>query len=220
MTPRAIDRFFRTLTQEFGEPATIIVTGAAAGSLWGHIRPSQDIDFGVQMGKVPPRPGRDKGGSTAWERFDAAVNRTVQRTGIQANYAEDLDRWSPITLLDYRRHTAPYRRFGKLSVRLLDPVHWSIGKMGRYFDFDVDDVVAVLRHTRVSAASAIRVWARASQASPRSTAVTQFRSRVEHFLRTYGQLIWGRGFDAEAALRRFQKAADIRVRRRPSGRVL
>ena len=201
MNPRAIDRFFDTLANEFGGPATLIVTGAAAGSLWGHIRPSQDIDFGLRLG------GHHRGG---WERFQAAVNRTVQRTGIQANYAEDIDRWSSITLLDYRRHTAPYRRFGKLNVRLLDPVYWSIGKLGRYFDLDVDDVVRVLKRKRVPADSTIRVWARALRKSPRSTAITQFRNQVEHFLRTYGKTIWGRSFDPEAAIRQFHRAAFTR----------
>ena len=200
MNPRAIDRFFRTLAREFGGPATIIVTGAAAGSLWGHIRPSQDIDFGVQL------VGNDP---ASWERFQAAVNRTVQRTGIQVNYAEDIDRWSSITLLDYRRHTLPYRRVGKLSVKLLDPVYWSIGKLGRYFDLDVDDVVTVLKRKKVPAASALRVWARALRASPRSTAITQFRSQIEHFLRTYGKTIWGRSFDPETAIQRFHRAAGI-----------
>ena len=202
MTPNAIDRFFSTLAREFGEPATIIVTGAAAGSLWGHIRPSRDIDFGLQLA------GNRRAG---WERFQAAVTRAVQRTGIQANYTEDLDRWSSITLLDYRRHTVPYRQFGMLRVRLLDPVYWSIGKLGRYFDLDVDDIVTVLRRRKVPASSALRVWGRALRASPRSTALAQFRDQVEHFLRTHGTAIWGRSFDLEAAIRRFHRAAGLRV---------
>lgn len=202
MNPRAIDRFFKTLAKEFAGSATIIVTGAAAGSLWGHIRPSQDIDFGVQLG------GKSRAG---WERFQAAVSRTVQRTGIQVNYAEDIDRWSSITLLDYRRHTVLYRRVGTLRIRLLDPVYWSIGKLGRYYGFDIDDVVTVLRRQKVPAASAITVWAKALRASPRSTAITQFRSQVEHFLQVYGKTVWGRSFDPEAAIRRFHRIAGIRA---------
>jgi len=198
MTPRAIDRWFRTLAQEFDGSATIIVTGAAAASLWGRVRPSQDIDFGIQLGSRSP---------AGWERFQKAVRRAVQRTGIQVNYAQDLDRWGSITLLDYRRHTLPYRRFGKLNVRLLDPLYWSIGKLGRYLGLDVDDVVKVLRRRRIPAASVIRVWARALRASPKSTALTQFRIQVEAFLRTYGRAIWGRRFDPEAALRQFHRAA-------------
>jgi len=201
MTPRAIDRWFRTLAQEFDGSATIIVTGAAAASLWGRVRPSQDIDFGIQLGSRSP---------AGWERFQEAVRRAVQRTGIQVNYAQDLDRWGSITLLDYRRHTLPYRQFGKLNVRLLDPLYWSIGKLGRYLGLDVDDVVKVLRRRRIPAASVIRVWARALRASPKSTALTQFRIQVEAFLRTYGRAIWGRRFDPEAAVRQFHRAAALR----------
>lgn len=202
MHPRAIDRFFRILDKEFDRRATMIVTGAAAGSLWGHVRPSRDIDFGIELA------GRNPQG---WEAFQAAVERTSRRTGIGVNYAEDIDRWGSISLLDYRRHTVPYRRFGKLSVRLLDPVYWSIGKLGRYFDLDVHDVVAVLRRTRVPALRLIRVWAKALRESPRSPAVFQFRLQVEHFLSAHGCAIWGRRFDARAAIEQFRRAAGIRA---------
>lgn len=202
MDPRTIDRFFRILAKEFGRRATVIVTGAAAGSLWGHVRPSRDIDFGVELlSRNPP----------AWDAFQTAVDRTSRQTGLQVNYAEDIDRWSSISLLDWRRHTVRYRRFGKLEVRLLDPVYWAIGKLGRYFDLDVHDVVAVLKRKRLPASRALRVWANALRASPRSPAVFQFRTQVEHFLRSYGRTIWGRRFDPEAAVRAFHRAAGIRA---------
>lgn len=205
MTPRTIERFFRILADEFGQQATILVTGAAAGSLWGHVRPSRDIDFGVQLTTPNPRK---------WEAFQVAVDRTVQRTGIQANYAEDIDRWSSVSLLDYRRHTVFYRRVGKLEVRVLDPVYWSIGKLGRYFDLDVHDVVAVLRRKQVPLRRLLVVLAKTLRASPRSTSVFQFRLQVEHFLRTHGRAVWGRRFDPEAAIRIFHRAAGIRVLQR------
>lgn len=200
MQSRVIDRFFRILAKEFDQPAVIIVTGAAAGSLWGHVRPSQDIDFGIQLASRA---------SGRWSAFQDAVGRAIQQTGIQVNYAEDIDRWSSISLLDYRRHTTPYRNFGKLRVRLLDPVYWSIGKVGRYFDLDVQDLVAVLRRQRLPVDQLLRVWAKALRASPHSTAVFQFRMQAEHFLRTYGRTIWGPRFDADAAVQRFHRAAGI-----------
>ena len=200
MTPRTIDRFLRILAKEFDRPATIIVTGAAAGSLWGHLRPSRDIDFGVELSRREPR---------AWETFHAAVDRTVQQTGIQVNYAEDIERWSSISLLDYRRHTLAYRRFGTLDVRLLDPVYWAIGKLGRYFDLDVHDLVAVLKRRRVPPRRLLRILAMALRASPRSTSVFQFPLQVEHFLRTYGRDVWGRTFNPERAVASFHRAAGI-----------
>jgi len=198
MSPRQIDRFFRVLAQELGEPARVILTGAAAGSLWGHVRPSVDIDFAIQpAGRGPAR----------WRRVEHAIERAVRRTGIRVNYAEDIDRWSSISLLDYRRRTRLYRRFGALQVRLMDPAYWSIGKVSRYLDPDVRDLVTVLRAQRVSAARLVRLWGRALRRSPRSLALTQFRRQAEHFLRAHGRAIWGTRFDAERALARFHEAA-------------
>ena len=206
MHSTVIDRFFRILAKEFDQPATVILTGAAAGSLLGHIRTSRDIDFAVRVA----RPGED-----TWERLASAIDRARQRVGIEVNYAEDIDRWSSVTLLDYRRHTTAYRRFGALQVQVLDPIYWAIGKLGRYLEIDVNDLVAVLRHHRVPAHRvpahrAVEVWGSALRSSPKSAALFQFRRQVEHFLRTYGKTVWGRAFDPEAAVRRFHRAAGIR----------
>ena len=194
MNPRQIDRFFHVLAQELPQPARVIVTGAAAGSLWGCVRPSLDIDFAIQL----VRRGRKD-----WSQVDAAVDRAVTLTGISANYAEDIDRWGLISLLDYRRRTTLYRKFSSLEVRLLDPAYWSIGKITRYLDPDVQDLVAVLTRRRVPVARLIRVWARALRASPPSTAQSHFRRQAEHFLRTYGRTIWGKRFDSDQAIRQF-----------------
>ena len=200
MTPRQIDRFFRTLATELNRPARIIVTGAAAGALWGTTRPSLDIDFAITLTRVRPAD---------WNVVEAAIARTVRLTGIQANYAEDIDRWGPVSLGAYRRHTQFYRRVGKLEVRLLDPAYWSIGKISRYLDPDVQDVVAAFKRREMSAQRVVRVWGGALSASPRSEALAQFRRQAEHFLTTYGRRIWGREFDAASAIRHFRRAAGL-----------
>lgn len=200
MTPRQIDRFFRVLAHELEAPALVIVTGAAAGSLFGHVRPSRDVDFAIRLAR---------GGQSHWDTLARAVDRTVQLTRIHAQYAEDIDRWGPISLLDYRRHTLPYRRFGNLQVRLLDPAYWSIGKISRYLDPDVHDLVDVLRRRRIPAGRLVRLWGRALRESPRSTACTRFRAQAEHFLRTFGRTIWGARFDPESAIGGFHRAAGV-----------
>lgn len=197
MNKRQIDRFFRVLARELDAPAQIVLTGAAAGSLWGQVRPSLDVDFAI----TPVRWGQRQ-----WARFEEAIQRASRLTGIQANYAEDIDRWGPITLLDWRHHTMPYRTFGTLRVRLLDPAYWSIGKLSRYLDPDVEDMVTVLKRQRMDPRRLIRLWARALRASPRSVACTQFRRQAEHFLRAYGRRIWGRQFDPERAVRHFSNS--------------
>ena len=200
MNPRQIDRFFRILDRELGKRARVILTGASAASLWGSVRPSQDIDFGIILTTA---------GRKDWVLLEEAVGRTVQLTGIQANYTEDIDRWGAITLLDYRRHTLPYKRFGRLDVRLLDPLYWTIGKLTRYLDPDVQDLVTVLKSQPISPDRLTRLWAQALRKSPRSDAGARFRRQVEHFLRTYGNLIWGAEFDASSHVDRFARAAGL-----------
>ena len=202
MTPQQIQRFFLTLAAEWPHAARVILTGAAAGSLLGRVRPSVDVDFAVRLSRRTPK---------AWSAFEVAVARTTAITGVHTNYAEDIDRWGVISLLDYARHTRPYRAFGKLEVLLLDPAYWSIGKLSRYLDPDVRDLVAVLHRQRVPVDRLIRLWAAALRKSPRSLASTQFVQQVEHFLRVHGRTIWGRTFDAEAAVRRFASACRPKV---------
>ena len=196
MSPRQIDRFFGLLARELDQPVTVILTGAAAGSLWGHVRPSRDIDFAI-------RPARR--GAIQWQRIEESIAHATQRSGVSVNYAEDIDRWGAISLMDYALHTQPYRRFGNVRVRLLDPAYWSIGKISRYLDPDVQDLVGVLSRHPVPAQRLLKIWARALRASPRSTTSTTFRRQAEHFLRTYGMRIWGKRFNAEHTIRTFQE---------------
>lgn len=202
MTRSQVDRFFRTLAREMQDRVTVILTGAAVAALLGRARASRDVDFAIR----PLR--RDR--SRSWEAIQSAVERTVRITGITADYAEDIDRWGPISLMGYRRHTRPYRRFGKVEVRLLEPAYWSIGKMSRCLVPDVRDMVGVFRRIKLPWREAVAVWARALRASPPSTARFQFRRQVEDFLRKYGRAAWGKGFDADEAMRSFRRAAGIR----------
>ena len=197
MNPTQIDRFFRTLADRLDEPATVILTGAAAGSLWGHVRPSLDIDFAIRPAKYSPR---------AWTRIEQAIAQASRLTGITANFAEDIDRWSAVTYLDYRAHTRLYRKFGRLDVRLLEPAYWSIGKITRYWESDTNDLAQVLARQRVAPTTLARLWARAIRASPRAPELTECRRHAEHFFLTFGTRIWGPSFQAERIIRQFHRA--------------
>ncbi len=202
MTPRRIERYLEILAKELGRPARAYLTGAAAAALWGRVRPSVDIDLGLELRGVGPG---------SWETIQHAVDRTTRLTGIPASVAADIDRWGMITLLDYRRSSRLFRRFGKLEVRLLHPVNWSIGKLTRCLDPDIFDVMAVFRHQAVPWTQAARTWGVALRASPASTSQFQFRRNVEAFFATRGRVVWGKAFDAEIAIHKFQKAAEIRT---------
>lgn len=195
MNEAQLQRFLHALARESDQPVRLIITGAAAAAVWGAARPSLDVDFAI----IPV--GRRK----EWALIEAAIARAVQRTGIPANFAQDIDRWGPVSLLDYQRHTVAYRRFGQLRVELLDPAYWTIGKISRYLDPDVRDLVSVLKRRHLAPDRLIRLWARALRASPRSDGLAQFRRQAEHFLRTYGRSVWGARFNPDDAVSRFNR---------------
>ena len=200
MNRRQIDQFFTAVDRQLQSPARVIVTGAAAGALWGHVRPSLDIDFAIHASQA----------KTTWADIEAAVEQAKQMTGVAANYAIDIDRWGAISLMDYRRHTHRYKVFGRLAVHLLDPAYWTIGKLTRYLQPDIEDIVAVLKRRRHACEPLVRLWGLALSKSPRSASCAQFRRQVEDFLGRHGRRVWGRAFDSAHAIRLFRDAAGYR----------
>lgn len=201
MTSREIDAFFQCLAKHVNRPVRIILTGAAAGAIWGRVRPSIDIDFAIEW----------RGGQGGWPAIEEALTRTQKLTGIPAQYAQDIDRWGQISLLDYKKHTSLYKRFGDVEVHTLDPAYWSIGKVARYLDPDIQDLADALSRKKIPVKRLVRVWGEAVKKSPPSTAVFEFRTHAEHFLKAYGRKIWGSAFDAESAVRELYQSAGIRT---------
>jgi len=200
MDRQQIDRFFKIVDAEFHQDARAILTGAAAGTIWGSRRPSMDIDFAIDL-KSP--------GEQNWKQMESAIRKAVDKTGIHANYAEDIDRWGMITLLDYKNHTKLYKKMGKLAVQVLDPAYWSIGKMTRFINPDIEDMIYVFRKKKVPPEQLAEVWGKALRASQRSTALARFRRHVESFFESYGKSIWGRGFNSTKVIRWFHRSAGI-----------
>ncbi len=198
MTPQEIDRFFRTLAKQSDEPLKVILTGAAAGAVWGHVRPSVDIDFAIEL---------TRGNERTWQKVEEALQKTVKLAGIPANYAQDIDRWGQISLLDYKKHITLYKRFGSVAVYTLDPAYWSIGKITRYLDPDIKDLVAAFSRSKIDVRLAVRIWGEALRQSPPSTERFQFRQHVEDFMQTYGRRIWGKKFVSGPALKEFYRYA-------------
>lgn len=196
MNKAQIDRYFTTLGKLYPKPCKIILTGAAAGALYGRVRATMDVDFGATA--------RD------WDGFTKAVQLVQTRTGISSQYTEDIDRWSSITFLDYRKHTYLYQRFGRVEVRLMEPEYWAIGKLSRYLDPDIQDLVRVFKKTKTDWRDVAKVAGKALRASPRSTASTLFQKQVEDFLQKRGKSIWGRAYSKEEARSHFRKHARIR----------
>jgi hypothetical protein len=200
MDIRQIEQFFKIIDAELRQDAKAILTGAAAGTLWGSTRPSMDIDFAIEINNQS---------EANWQLLESAIRKAIEKTGIQANYAEDIDRWGMVTLLDYKSNTKLFKKYDRLSLLVLDPAFWSIGKMTRFIDPDIQDMVQVFRKKKSSPAKLAAVWGRALKESPRSTTLIRFRRQVESFFESYGTKIWGRNFNSSKAIRQFHKSAGI-----------
>lgn len=197
MNKRQVENYFKILDQLYGKRCRIILTGAAAGALYGRVRATMDVDFAL--------PRAD------WQSFAAAVEQAKRRTRISAQYTEDIDRWSAITYLDYERHTYVYRKFDKIELRLMEPAYWALGKLTRYLDSDVRDLVSVLAKTSTHWKDVAGVAGRALKQSPKSTACFQFRTQVENFFAKKGKKVWGKNFDFKKAVELFHQKAGVQT---------
>lgn len=187
MQKRQIDFFFRELDKTLGIKAEVILLGASAGSLMGHIRPSLDIDFEIR----PAVKVKDKKG------FQEKVLRVARKAGVAVNFSEDVGHRSMVNYLDYRKTALPYKTFGKLNVRLIAPEYWTIGKMARYYALDAQDVAAIIRKQKLQPLPLVRLWKRALESSDLSLELGQFKKHAEHFLKAYGRKLWGKAFQTE-----------------------
>lgn len=194
-------RFFRHVASRLPFPVTIVLTGGAEALVLGGIRPTADLDFGVE---VAPR-WRER-----WPEIESAIAEASRTTGIAAQYGEELDHWSSVSVPPKRRRSRPWLRFGRLRLRLLDPACWAIYKLARYLESDRADLVPVLRREGVRWSRLTRLAGESLRESPKSSALFLFRKHVEHFLREDGHRIWGAGFDPEQAIRSFHEAAGRR----------
>lgn len=196
-----INRFFRELDRELDKRAEVIVTGAAAGSLLGVARPSLDIDFEIRI--------HSSGGPAHFAHCRDAIERAAQKTGIAVNYSEDIGHGSMIDLLDYRKQALPYQQIGKLQIRLMSPEYWTIGKMDRFLEVDLRDILRMIKRRQLKSQRLISLWGRALTASPLSLNSGSFSRNVTHFIERYGKKIWGRDFDTDRAVILFKKTAGI-----------
>ncbi|MFQ5681351.1 MAG: hypothetical protein ACE5GG_04810 [Candidatus Omnitrophota bacterium] len=197
MKAKDIDLFFASLSKKWPRRAKIRLLGGAGSLLMGGARPTLDIDFEVIFTRDLAE--KDKQG------FQAAVEKTKQETGIAAQFSEDIDRWSQISLLDYRRHASLYERFRNIWVYILNPEYWSIGKITRYWDQDIQDMFAVFKRMKTNPVSLLEVWAAAISKSPVSSQLLFVKRHIRHFFVTFGKEIWGKGYPRKEILSRIAK---------------
>ena len=186
MHKKQIDLFFRELDKSLGQKADIILLGASAGNLMGHIRPSLDIDFEIRF-KIK----RNK------KAAEKKILETAQKIRIAINFSENVDHWSMISYLDYRKTALPYKKFGNLNVKIIAPDYWTIGKLARYYALDSKDIAAIIKKKKLKPQPLVHLWKRALRSSDLSLELGQFKRHALHFLKSYGPRLWGKKFHYE-----------------------
>jgi len=194
LTSKTLDLFFKTLSEEWPHPTEILLLGGAAGLVVGSSRPTRDIDFEVSFAsKHADREG-----------FESAIQRIQERIGIDAQFSEDVSRWSMISFLDYSKHRKPFKRYGKIKVFFLDPPYWSIGKVSRYWDQDIRDMIFVFSKYKVDPMRLARLWQKALKESPLSDRLFSTKKQMHDFFKTNGRKIWGNSCPLEKILPLFE----------------
>ena len=197
MNPRQILAFFKQLDQELNARARVIVVGASAGALMGHIRPSFDIDFEIRLAKT------SRG---ARSRLEQSILKSAETSGVAVNYSENVGGWSMINYLDYRKTAVFYKNTGKIQIKLIAPEYWTIGKMTRFLELDIQDMLKIIRRKKIPAGRLIKIWAKAANASDLSLELGQFRDHVVYFLKHYSCRLWTKTANPEKLTRSFLKA--------------
>ena len=188
-----IDRYFREAAKGLKRPVRVYLTGGVASWLMGGGRPTVDIDFAVKASRA------------GWMNAEKAFSGTSLKLGIPAQFSEDISRWGMIEIPGYEKTAKFYKTFGTVSVYFLSEIAWSVGKLTRYHQSDLQDLVTVFKKGRPSLPKALRIWAAAVRKSPKSSSQFLFLKNVENFLGGYGRKIWGPSFSLDDSLALFRK---------------
>ncbi|MCG3204701.1 MAG: hypothetical protein KCHDKBKB_01416 [Elusimicrobia bacterium] len=194
-----IDRFFQELDNRSTLPLKVLITGGAAAVLFGGARSTQDIDFEVAF-KLTPAQSRSN-----WPKLQQWLEDVSRSTGISPEYSDDIERWSSIALP--QKKSKLYKKIGKIEVRVLDPGLWAIGKLARFLNEDVRDMVHVFSLVKTFPIDLARLWGTALGMSPPSPIQSEFRRHVDHFFDAHAVQIWGRKESPEKLKEIFMKAA-------------
>jgi len=188
------DAYFKALSGEVKTPLVLVLTGGIAAGIMADERTTDDIDFAILRYARKTLP-----------ELEALLQRLAKKHGVLIQYSNDIDRWSLVSFLDWKKHSRPYSRQGFLEVRVLDPYYWSIGKITRGIGRDLKDLEAVIRKQKLDWKKLASLWAKALRESPPSSALFNVRKQMENFLGDSKKGVFDSDYDPAGAVAYFRK---------------
>lgn len=125
-----IELFFKRLSEFVTEDIDIYLLGGCALIILGASRATQDIDFEIRG---------------ASDETIENIQKFCNEENIPINYSEDAGKWGMISISNNRKTALPYGNFGRITVKILDPFDMSIGKIERFTDIDIQDVIFLIK---------------------------------------------------------------------------
>jgi len=184
-----IDAYFHALSLEWSYPTRIILNGDAYAHILTKAKVGDDLSFEIKTVHI--------------QKLVNALFQIGHRLNLQVDFTENIQNGSPITYLDYRSHLRPYKSFKNIKVFLLHPSYWSLGKIVRYHDQDIMEMISVFEKWRPGESALAALWKQAMDASPKSTTLYQIPKSAFHFFRKYGVTVWGKGFSLNRIMEYF-----------------
>jgi hypothetical protein len=203
MDRETLDHFFQEISRTVKGPTRVYLTGGTVSYPWGGNRPPEGATFGLHCT-----------GPAAWD-LQNDIEAAGETSGMPVALKGMPGLFEKAYLPDYKKGATLYKRFGRLSVYLLDWKVWSIGKLGRGELADLRDLKVVLQKVRPSPIEALKVWAQALKGGIMPAHSTAFVRAVENFFRQFGREIWGGHLEPERILEGFRKRAAEIARNQP-----
>ncbi len=76
----------------------------------------------------------------------------------------------------------------------MDPFYWSIGKITRFWDQDLQDLMEVFGNLKPDPLKVAALWQKALKKSPKSSTLFLVKRNALYFFETFGPKLWGRSF--------------------------
>lgn len=116
----------------------------------------------------------------------------AKEIGIIVEFAVDIERWGMTALFHYREGAALYQKFGRLTVKIVDPLNIIAPKLARFIERDIEDAVILIQKFKIPRQGLLNHLEEVYQRSPASLEKGQLRGNIGRFLKKYQEELWGK----------------------------